>query len=291
MTSLNFQQLTSILLRLPRELRDLVYPHIVEETDPVDLNHARPHKITDPTRSNSIVASESLEAYYAHNTFIVTFSGYERLPPTQRWGPNITLVQSQIRTLVVECEEPTSPLHPTLVEQSIESHIWKELFSLPRLSNLEVRMQKRYDEELYWQPITPVLLYLQDQNPRFEFKFTISFDDLLETRWNCPTWPISDDTSQLMGYFDITDMFARPTEKQKAYVQERRPDKQMPKGRSIQRYLSDFDPQSRRELGHLFIARDPDLLSVLVWEYFEVWKTSEEKRRNLETEMGARRAN
>ena len=67
-----------LFLRLPRELRDLIYAEVFSDADPVSLHDVKigPAGLallaadgTDPD-----LESEFLEALYTHSTFIIPFS-------------------------------------------------------------------------------------------------------------------------------------------------------------------------------------------------------------------------
>lgn len=280
------------LLRLPRELRDMIYPYLVAERNPISLSDSKPHPITDPTYSNAVVAPEALEAYYTHNTFILSIQPTKLPLASQRWGPHLEVAQSHARSIIIAAEEPVKLLPPTLSFSDFEvqhanspgRQIWRELLELPKLANLTIQMQKYYDDRFSWMLFAPVVMSLRQQKPDLEFHFTVSFDAHLEKFWNDPMWsriPNIDmvDTYQPMGYIDMTELFDKPSQEDMDYVQEYLPDKLMPRGRSIRSGLLDAVPAERRSLGHLYVVKEPNLLRVLMEEHFEVYKRYDKWRR------------
>jgi hypothetical protein len=283
----------SLLVRLPRELRDMIYPYIVTEPDPVPLSDSHPQResqaIMDTATFNDIIAAEALEAYYGCNTFILCFQPTKNAAPASLWGPHGELARTNIRHLLVKADEPVSKPYSTFADYetrywySADRQMWSQLLHVPKLTSLTVELQKWYHESLSWMDYAPIICLLRTQKAALDFKFTISFDDLLRKQFIRPTWRIlpgsEDDEYDPMGCIDITDLFDKPSQEDQEYVKKYLPDKRMPKGRPVTAGLLDSNASDRRQLGHLYVVPEPQLFRVLIWEHFELCRDLDSKLR------------
>ena len=286
---------SELFLRLPRELRDLIYPPLVACSQPQSLNDQHVPSITSHYITGPIISAEAREAYFVYNTFIVHFEPAKQPVPADCWGPWDQVLKPLIRHLIVHADEPiqlhvTSEQYETNHFYSTDRQMWQSLLSLPSLQTVEVRLQKWYDDSLSWYAFAPVLHQLRHQKTNLDLKFTVSFDTVLKKSWENPYWsrfPRNANAAkyEAMGPIDVTEMVAKPTEQDEAHVKEYLADKVMPKGRSVGQGLLDLNVASRRELGYLYVVKEPELLRVLMWEHWEIYKRMEEKRRAIDENL------
>lgn len=280
-------------LRLPRELRDLIYPYIVIEDTPIHLSRTAWHlKITNP-----IVFAEYLEAVYTHNTVIVTFSDPIHIrygtTPGSIWGLHPQFKQ-YIRHLVVETTE--ARLHETkLLQLERECTVtnpevrkeWTELLELPRLEDLTINMQKYSASQFAWANFSPILYQLRDNLPKLTITFNISYDRLLEIYWHDTVWPQSENTTEddyeEMGYVEVSELIAAPSAEDKDYVEMYMKNEIRTKGiDAIEGMLSE-SAANRRVLGPHYVVKEPALLRVLMEEHWQVYKKFREEKASHET--------
>ncbi|KAF2121153.1 hypothetical protein BDV96DRAFT_205091 [Lophiotrema nucula] len=174
------------LLRLPRELRDLIYPDIVKQGDPIRLGYAEPHAITNPFHSNSMVAAEALEAFYKCNSFIISFDDDPKARPVARQHWKYHPFFPVIRHLIIEATE--SVINPeqanlehfeSLYWDSLARKNWTSLLSLDHLQTLEVRLEKRNDRNVSTFDFGPVLRELEHRASPPDIRVLTSLDRML----------------------------------------------------------------------------------------------------------------
>jgi len=318
MTSIQMHEYAAKLLLLPRELRDMIYPHIVREATPIILASSPDsliperdrvkqatsglHPIACAESSHPIIAAEALEAYWQCNVFALDLHPTCMIENTWIHGG---APKSQIRHLVVFVEEEPSAIfstqsssygsadHLALFERTHwdvpKRQKWNELLAFPKLESLTINMVKVLNTNFDWLFPGPILMELRSQNPSIQISFNISFDEILEEAWNQPGWAPAivpygvaassiPDRYQPMGYIDVSDVFLPATPEDKQYVAEYLPGKRMPTGRHVTRGLLSEPPAQRRLLGHLYFIKEPALLKVLMEEHWMMYKSCERER-------------
>ncbi|KAF2268774.1 hypothetical protein CC78DRAFT_529752 [Lojkania enalia] len=293
----NLQSFSSLFLRLPRELRDLVYPDVVNQSSPIPLSNPEPHPITNPLLSNATVATEALEAFYANNTFIVPIPSTFGAPPTWTAHPHLQFIRRVIATAdeafnihdgnclqrLSETMAPTEILH--------QYSYWTSLLSLTSLQSLTIHMEKRANLSLKSVEFAPTLYILRSRSPPPDIQFCISFDVRLKELWDYPFWDDFYTESNPMpvslardyepaGWIDMSELFGPATEEDRKYVEEYLPDRVMPEGRNVQTGLLDCSPDERRALAKHYVVSEPELLRVMMEEHYEFWK----KYKSIEAE-------
>jgi hypothetical protein len=278
----------------------MIYPFIVTESSPIPLSSPTPHPITSATFTHPIIAAEALESYYQSNTFILNLPDdannanditNESDDSEQPWGPHASLAKHHIHTLVVQATESRIPLPKLLIpftltqaHQTLASQRWRVLLALPHLSALTIRLQKTQPNHFVWQDMNPILRYLQARHPHFTLRIEISFDGMLRKEWEDPRWLENGGEEKPydpMGYINVSELFAAPTEADRAYCAEYLPDHGDPKyiaeyrvmlpsvGRPIILGLLSCSAEERRVFGVHYVIRDPPLLRMQMQEHFE----------------------
>ncbi|KAJ8107778.1 hypothetical protein OPT61_g8632 [Boeremia exigua] len=272
-------------LKLPRELRDLIYAEIFADSAIVPLDHVQ----TEQPGSASLtvvgmeatdgLGSEILEAFYTYSTFSVTFSE----PGLDEFAGSIGCsafpqYEKHIRKLVVHATE-TNLGEGSLEElelacrrsQRSNRAQWEGLLQLPRLEQVTVYLQKQMNDYFNWADFSPVLVQLRESLPQLRISFQISFDAMLETYWHGPNW--SDDLTGVtyypMGFVDVAELIAPPTAGDVAYVQEHLSGEMTTYGRDALRGLLDGSVSHRRALAVHYVVKEPELLRVRIMEHFE----------------------
>jgi hypothetical protein len=277
-------QLADSIMRLPRELRDMVWAYTVQQEEPVNITKS----IAQFNVANTTILAELREAAYTHNTLVVTFSNPAHIQDDTTpaiWGAHPEY-KRHIQTLIVEVTEP--PTYPTDLlaregeyprsESSLRKQ-WNELLYLPRLESLTINMQKLSATRFGWPVFTPILLQLRSSLPKLHITFNISFDDLLKPRWDDEAWdlagstvPLNADEYDPMGFVDITELFDSPSEGDKEYVEEHCRERKEVVGRDAMRGLVYEYAQDRRELAMHYVVKEPELLRVMIQEHYEISK-------------------
>ncbi|KAF2871765.1 hypothetical protein BDV95DRAFT_594825 [Massariosphaeria phaeospora] len=277
-------QQSLLMLRLPRELRDMIYPHIVAETHPIPLSAPNPHAITSPRASHPTIAAEALESFYQTNTFILDFHIIPRHISPLRWGPHPALLP-HIRHLHVQTSEPlTYSRHLNYSDaehwhaQTPDRGRWSKLLDLPRLETLAVYMQKTEEPYFLFQVFSPVIYELRARDPAPDVTFLVSFDDVLEKEWHAPRWAVREnDDYEPMGYTDVTEVFAVPTDEDREFVAKHIRGPRRILGTSVRYGLLDQSPASRRALAKAYVTKDPPLLRVLMERHYQEYKKAREE--------------
>ncbi|KZM25876.1 uncharacterized protein EKO05_0009159 [Ascochyta rabiei] len=281
-------------LRLPRELRDLVYANVYADSAPVDMGTID----ADPTSMALVTsqghqldpehAAEVLEAFYTHNTFNVTFPDGDVI--TRTWPIPLSphpQYHKYIRTLNVYARE--ADISPTASLRAIENRYkdvtflrrvhWESFLGLPRLERLNIYLQKRHSQYFSWADFSPVLIELRQRLPRLQLTFSISFDTLLERYWSDPIWENYTEPGNVvetpydpMGFVDISELIKAPTEEDVQYVQEHCSEQKGSPGRDILTGLLDETAPQRRALAVHYVVREPSLLRVRMMEHYETYK-------------------
>jgi hypothetical protein len=281
-------QLGYRFLDLPRELRDLIYPYMVTQDDPIDITHTN---LKSPVE-HPVIAAEWLEAIYAHNICSVTFSIETVLKnrSVQRsiWGAHPEYKRC-IRWLTINVDEAFSYEHQyilgklepkCIIKDSQCRQEWKDLFELPRLESLAINMQKQYPRMFSWAIFSPILYQLREHMPRLQITFNISFDAILDHVWDEMFYidNAHDDSYLPMGFVDLSDLIALPTDEDKRYVDEHMRGSRDVGARDIVRGLLDESPENRRLLAQHYVVKEPQLLRVLMAEHYEVYKRNRDAR-------------
>lgn len=292
-------------LKLPKELRDLIYAELYSGSAPVPLEDVQIGPaglallaIEDQEMDQSLVA-EILEAFYTHHTFSLTLSDTNDVrhicPADCSVSPQY---EEYIRKLVVNAEEAElggttslealelrclDVLHPTRAR-------WEGLLKLPRLEQLSIRLQKRTNHHFSWADFSPILIQLRKNLPKLQVSFSISFDTLLERYWSDPIWEnytepgnVVEEPYDPMGFVDVTELIEPSTKEDVTYVQENLAENMETQGQDILRGLLDESAPQRRALALHYVVREPALLRVRIMEHYEVYK----KMRDAEVEQGS----
>ncbi|KAF2631139.1 hypothetical protein BU25DRAFT_224969 [Macroventuria anomochaeta] len=288
-------------LRLPREMRDLIYVELYSDSsliplEDVQVGLAGPALLaTENQKLDPILAPEILEAFFTHSTFSVTF------PPCSIILPDpCDVIHSRpadwnlhphygkyIRKLVVHAEEAN--LDETISLEALESECskewrpirvhWERLLKLPRLEQLNIRLQKRANEHFCWGDFSPILIRLRERLPKLQIALSISFDTMLEEFWSDAIWENNTEPGNVveepydpMGFVDVTELIEPPTEEDTAYVQENLSGNLETWGQDILRGLLDETAPQKRALALHYAVKEPALLRVRMKEHYEVYK-------------------
>ncbi|KAF2188311.1 hypothetical protein K469DRAFT_703816 [Zopfia rhizophila CBS 207.26] len=281
------KELAQLLLRLPRELRDMIYPNIIIETKPIPLISPSPHSLTSPTQSNSTIATEAMEAFYTYNTFVVNLSP-DSFADGDSWGsdPGAKLFLRNIIVYGSEVLDPLAPQTPQEFEElysnSLHRWIWESLLSLPKLEKLEIRLMKKREGNIDVRDLAPIIHALRERWPNIDITVSVSFDDILSEAWYDPFWATfnggEENPYQAAGYIDVSDFFCSPSDEDRRYVEEYLPRRKMPMGRNARLGLLDHSPQERRALGVHYVVKEPALFRVMMEEHYQVYKKCKESR-------------
>ena len=292
-----------LFLRLPRELRDLIYAEVFSDADPVSLHDVKigPAGLallaadeTDPD-----LKSEILEALYTHSTLTIPFSDPLGSEYTCSIGGSAHQQHEEhIRKAIILAEESELPCTESLehLETVCRSNDlnntraqWEGLLNLPRLEHLTIRLQKKLSTHLSWSDFSPIIVQLRKNLPKLKITFTVSFDTMLERVWYDPIWSnnynmeLGEQDWELpydpMGFADVTELIQPPTAEDYAYVEEHLAGDKSTYGRDIMRGLLDETAAMRRELAPHYVVKDPELLRVRIMEHYEVYSKMKTEQR------------
>ena len=284
-----------LFLRLPRELRDLIYAEVFSDADPVSLHDVKIGPVglallaADETDLD--LKSEILEALYNHSTLIIPFSDLRGSEYTCSIGGSAHQQHEEhIRNIIILAEESGMPCYDSLehLETVCRSNglnntraQWEGLLNLPRLEHLTIRLQKKLSTHLSWSDFSPIIVQLRKNLPKLKITFTVSFDTMLERVWYDPIWSnnhnmeLGEQDWELpydpMGFADVTELIQPPTAEDFAYVEEHLAGDKSTYGRDIMRGLLDETAAMRRELAPHYVVKDPELLRVRIMEHYEVY--------------------
>jgi len=301
----------SLLLRLPRELRDQIYKQVLTVEQPLPIRDAYAHQIFSIFWKQPTLLAEALEIFYKVNTFVLDLEVDEQASPSETWGP-YPHVKQHIRSLVVHCKERThtsperAPIigvyHTEIEKQYRTSHDrrrWEQLLEIPALQKLNINMQKTSTHMLSADDFGPIVYELRARNPAFQVDFLISLDDMLKDLWNAPWWqqfnhapiltrvtgPADDvaDSYQPMGYTDVSYLMEPPSEADLQHVAEYFPEEgAVSRPRLVQQFapmgLLDEEPHHRRQLAGSYIVREPELFRCLMNDRYETYKKIRQQR-------------
>lgn len=282
-------QLGQRMLQLPRELRDLIYLHIVREDSPIDITNRN----IQVSLRHPILSAEWLEAIYAHNICSVTFHD-SSLPkggnlPRSLWGA-LPYYKQFIRDLEVNATEGL--LHERDLE-ALELECttkkpdyrrqWSELLELPRLESLTIKLQKRNRNLFVWANFSPILYLLRERNPKLRITFNLSFDAILEQHWSIDSFlhderggwttrAMENDPYLPMGFVDMSSLMYPPNDDDRAYVEEHLSDSMEVGSRDVVRGLLDETPANRRVLAQCYVVKESPLLRILMADHYDIYK-------------------
>lgn len=285
---------TENFLRLPRELRDLIYAEVYGNLAPIRLEDVPEDPVgvalfaTNKHTADPGCLVEFFEAFYTYSTFSVTFShsceitdtspiGWSRHPQYERY----------IQKLIVHAEE--EELGATISLEVLEQKCldgphparlqWEDLLQLPRLTDLTIQLQKRKNRHFSWADFSPILFQLRETLPKLRLVFKMSFDTLLERYWSDPIWENFTEPGNVieepyipMGFVDVTELIESPTGEDFACVKNLGKGRVETWGQDILRGLLDETPSERRVLALHYVVAEPALLRVRMMEHFEVYK-------------------
>lgn len=164
---------------------------------------------------------------------------------------------------------------------------WTNLLDFPRLKDLTVYMQKRGDGSLNTLNFAPLLYVLRHKKPDVKITFNLSFDKMLERLWSDTASLFPDQTFQgddispdepyqPMGWVDISDLVAPPTQADIDHVHTHLPDYvntwRMPGKRSIREGLLDQTPAGRRALAKHYAVHEPELLRCQMQNHYKLYQ-------------------
>jgi hypothetical protein len=279
-------------LSLPRELRDLIYPYVVYQDTPLELTN---RNVNVPIEQ-FVISEEWLEAIYMHNTCSVTFltaltfclrrdHNYEH----HLFG-NHPQYKSIIRHLIVNTQEVVlreddleNLEHECTVQKPGIRREWNELLDMPRLESLTINLQKTGSSGFVWANFSPIIYQLRELYPKLRIVFNISFDAILEKKWNIDLalsearreWVMRDveEWPYLpMGFVEMSSFVEPPTEEDRAYIREHLAGTRDVGSIDIVRGLLDETPANRRLLTQHYLVKEPTLLRVLMAEHYEIYK-------------------
>lgn len=292
-------------LGLPKELRELIYAGVFDDLKPVVLEDAglslagKVLLALGGLPLNPDFVAEVFEAFYTYSIFSVQFPEYQDCARYRTCGDSNSLCtcswlpQTQhyrhIRSLIVYSHEsdkgvPGNQISTLEALEDVYSerhyrHCFELLLLLPRLEHLTINLEKKINEQLAWPYFTPVLSMLRERSPKFRFRLSVSFDDLLQPYWNDPFWENATEPGNVnelpfdpMGFVDITELVEAPTEEDIAYVEEHCPGEVRTPGQNIVRGLLDETASHRRALALHYVVKEPALLRVCIKEHYEVYK-------------------
>ncbi|KAH6614126.1 hypothetical protein C7974DRAFT_380497 [Boeremia exigua] len=281
MTAGHSPALAAHLLRLPRELRDLIYAFVFRDLPSVPLDAVRTGLAglaLPALHDTAALTPELLEAFYTHATFRVQFSDRHPSPLGRSAFP---AYETHIRRLEIDAVEASlpDPLPLDALEAACRgspSRVrWEALLQLPRLEHLAIRLQKTA-RGFCWADFSPVVVRLRERQPRPRISFSVSFDWQLEAYWNSPMWTVGGEENEVpyepMGFVDVTALIGPPTEEDRAYVREHNLSEQPTLSRDPCRGLIGETAAQRRVLAETYVVKEPALLRVLIMEHYEVYK-------------------
>jgi hypothetical protein len=289
MKTMSRDELGRRFLSIPRELRDLIYPYVVVQDTPLELTD---RNITVPVE-HSVISAEWLEAIYMYNTCSVTFSN-SRLLRDNTYEHNLfgnhPQYKSIIRHLIVNArevalrEDDLEKLeHECTIQKPEVRQQWNELLELPRLESLTINLQKWGSSGFVWANFSPIIYQLRELKPKLRIMFNISFDAILEKKWNIDlalsearrewvTRDVENDPYLPMGFVGMTALVEPSTDEDRTYVLEHLAGTRDVGSMDIVRGLLDETPANRRLLTQHYLVKEPALLRVLMAEHYEIYK-------------------
>ncbi|KAF1950797.1 hypothetical protein CC80DRAFT_496521 [Byssothecium circinans] len=272
-----------LLLRLPRELRDEIYKEVLEQSGQIPLKGSYYNGLPPLFWKDPNLHVEALEIFYTVNRFFMSLEGNANTPLTDQWGP-YPEAKANIRHLTVTCAESFFPKSATEFEETLwcsrERRRWEQLLELPHLTTLTIQMQKTHDTSLFTLDFGPILYQLRATHPDIKITFTVSFDTKLQIAWEDPRWTSPGryhiNTSpaipyERMGYVDVSDLIAPPSDEDFKYVKDFLPKKSMPAAPQATLGLLSETVANRRVLGKAYVVKEPALLRVLMEGHHQIY--------------------
>jgi hypothetical protein len=257
----------------------MIWAYTVQQDEPINITDSGIHF----SASNTTILAELREATYTHNTLVVTFiSNPWPNYLLSIWGMHLEHTR-HIKSLIVESQE--GPAYPTDLltweRECASSPIslrkqWNQLLSLPRLESLTINMQKSSTRtgRFSWNVFTPIFYQLRSSIPKLRLTFNISFDTILRNRWENGDI-VFDEEYHPMGYVDITELFERPSQEDRQYVEQHYQGRRDVAGRDAMRGSLLCDQEDRRALATHKLLKDPELTRVMIEEHYEIFKRVE----------------
>ncbi|KAF2129591.1 hypothetical protein P153DRAFT_22269 [Dothidotthia symphoricarpi CBS 119687] len=266
-------------LKLPRELRDLVYFYLVTDSSPIVVTDV----VLQPIIPHPTLAAEVLEATYTYNTFETTISHDAENASRNIWKQQAKYTK-YIRHVIINTTEVGINLDACSDGSALERmeydctvrrpHIrkpWEDLLELPRLESLVINLQKRESAVFDWANFSPILYELRARLPQLHTTFNVSFDDILRVRWEDESW--ADPVPYIpMGFIDVSEMIAPPSDDDRKYVEKHLPNMRTTVSRDAVRGLLDESRAQRRSLGQYYVVKEPALLRLRMAEHYQVYK-------------------
>ncbi|KAF2645596.1 hypothetical protein P280DRAFT_465399 [Massarina eburnea CBS 473.64] len=287
-----------LLLKLPRELRDGIYDHVLKQSGEVPLKASYLDGIPPLFWKDATLLAEALQNFYAVNTFVLSLETDAFKGLAKPWGP-YPEAKTHIRHLVITCGERYSIKSAAEYEEtawcSHDRRRWSQLLELPNLRSLTVNLQKMHETSLFTMDFGPILYALRESRPGINITFNISFDEKLQSVFDDPWWsqfnhspqPVNQqfaafnappDRYKEMGFIDISELVAAPSEEDYRYVAEFLPRKKMPAVPRAAEGLMSETAANRRVLGKYYVVKEPGLLRVLMEDQYRVYLKCEKER-------------
>lgn len=272
-------QIINNILRLPRELRDLICAHVVTTDRSINFIETS----IQLNVKNEVIRQELWEAIYTHNTISLDFSDVQQLKHghvRDNWGPHPQL-RHCIRKLEVYALE--SPLHETDLEllehkctslQPSARAEWAEILELPRLENLSIYLQKQHASRLSWANFSPVAYELRASRPNITVSFNVSYDQLLKQFWDSDPAPGQSDY-EYMNFVDVSDLLEPPSEEDREYKEKYWQDNAPIIGRDAMAGLLSENASNKRILAKHYVVIEPSFLRVAMAEHYEIYKKAQ----------------
>lgn len=280
-----------LLFKLPRELRDKVYADALDADYPVGLTEDLLPHIPPILRENPDLLPEALDMLSKIRTFASHFDKIDLRGDALNWS-RVCVSSCDVRHLDITCSEYIEHFglegleeHENMYKDLICRRLWERLMQFPRLQNLTIYMQKMDDRSLNTFDFGPVLYSLRAKLSGINIMFLLSYDTILRERWNLPMWnndALSADVPSYkpMGFVDMSDLIASPTNEDLTYIQEYLPEYvntgRMPQSRRISMGLLDESPASRRALAKHYAVKEPALLRCLMRDHFEIYRKQQD---------------
>ncbi|KAF3003570.1 hypothetical protein E8E13_006425 [Curvularia kusanoi] len=282
-----------LFLKLPRELRDLIYAEIFTNcSPPISLHNVQVEPaglaLLAEDKEDLELKPEILEALYTYSEFTIPFSDPKGSENTCSVGGSAhPQYEEHIRKATVIAEEVDLRNATTLedletaclTDSNYTRAQWESLLSLSRLEQLTIQLQKTVPDHLFWADFSPIIIQLRRNLPKVNIRFMVSFDTLLERVWCDPIWENYTEPGNVvglpyepMGFVDVSELIEPPTEGDFAYVEEHLSHDKSTYGRDIVRGLLDETAPLRRGLALHYVVKDPELLRVRIAEHYEVYK-------------------
>ncbi|KAF2855775.1 hypothetical protein T440DRAFT_162743 [Plenodomus tracheiphilus IPT5] len=297
----SFNYFTNDLLRLPRELRDLIYTELCYGKSVYEMSDS----IIEPTITSPRLRQELLETFFSvttcsihHANFLAVLNeivqrvnGWTFPVPSNIWGAQAAY-KPYIRRLEVNAME-TELKETELLRLERECTIhrpevraeWAELLGCTSLQHLTIMWDKTSPTQFHWASFSPILYELRDRLPGLEIRFSVGYDTMLEEAWGDTVY---DDGTTIHYYpkyelcygVTVTNLVEPPSEEDRVYVERYCQRKLEVKGRHAIEGLLTEEPEQRRLLIPHYVVKEAALARVLMEEHYQVYKICRDMQAN-----------